>query len=146
MGEQETWNQHEEEIVNNRTWRRMFGIGGGVLASLVLATSALGFECMNASKSSQNAGAQVIIGPNDEIEFMTPGVANRIRQGLIDPESGEGFRGLIGIDFDGDGSAEISTWFGVGPDGEVPLTAQFRGPVCRGLTNIGLYLEQCVSS
>jgi hypothetical protein len=59
---------------------------------------------------------------------------------------GAGFHGLIAFDFDGDGVADASTWIGVGPDGEVPLQAQFRGPACRGLTNIGIYLEQCIGA
>jgi hypothetical protein len=49
------------------------------------------------------------------------------------------WRGSI---LDGDGIADASVFFGVGPDGEIPLTAQLRGPACRGLTNIGIYLEQ----
>jgi hypothetical protein len=42
--------------------------------------------------------------------------------------------------------ADASTWIGVGPEGEIPLEAQFRGPACRGLTNIGIYFEQCVGA
>ena len=67
-----------------------------------------------------------------------------IEQGLVDPNSGEGFHGMIAFDLTGDGIADASTWFGVGPDGEIPLVAQFKGPACKGLTNIGIYLTQCV--
>jgi hypothetical protein len=32
------------------------------------------------------------------------------------------------VDVEGDGVA--STWIGVGPEGEIPHEAQFRGPAC----------------
>jgi len=124
--------------------RRILATIGGVLASLLLASSVMAHECTNASKSSPAAGAQVVIGVNGEILFATSGVLARIEQGLIDPVTGDGYRGIIAFDIDGDGVADASTWFGVGPDGEIPLVAQFKGPACKGLTNIGIYLTQCV--
>jgi hypothetical protein len=124
--------------------RRLLAAIGGALASLILASSALAHECTNASKSSPAAGAQIIVGVDGEILFATAGVLARIEGGLIDPNTGEGFRGIIAFDFDGDKVADASTWFGVGPDGEIPLVAQFKGPACKGLTNIGIYLTQCV--
>jgi hypothetical protein len=116
------------------------------LASLLIASTALGFECTNVSKSRPSAGAQVVFGVNGEILFVTKGLANRIEQGLVDPESGEGFHGQAAFDLDGDGVADASVYFGVGPDGEIPLNAQLKGPACRGLTNIGIYFEQCLGS
>jgi hypothetical protein len=128
------------------TIRRMSAVLVAVLASLVLASSALAHECTNYSKNDPAAGAQVLIGPTGEIVWMTEGVAERIEQGVLDPDTGEGFHGLVAFDFDGDGLADFSTWIGVGPDGEIPLEAQFNGPACRGLTNIGLYLSECLAS
>jgi hypothetical protein len=78
--------------------------------------------------------------------YISDALLKRIEQGIIDPETGEGFHGIVAFDFDGDGEADASTWFGVGPDGEIPLVAQFAGPACRGLTNIGVYLTQCVGA
>jgi len=124
--------------------RRIIGVAGGVVASLVLATSAMAFECTNVSKSDPAAGAQIVFGASGEILFMTKGLANRIEQGHIDPETGEGFHGLVAFDIDGDGVADASTYIGVGPDGEIPLEAQFRGPACRGITNLGIYFSQCL--
>ena len=124
--------------------RRILGLVGGVVASLALASSAMAFECTNVSKSDPAAGAQILIGPTGEILWTTRGLANRIAQGLIDPATGEGFHGVVAFDFDGDGVADASTFIGVGPDGEIPLEAQFRGPACRGLTNLGIYFTQCV--
>ena len=40
--------------------------------------------------------------------------------------------------------ADLSTYI-VGPEGEVPLEAQLRGPACRGLTNIGIYLGSALA-
>jgi hypothetical protein len=124
--------------------RRIIGVAGGVVASLVLATSAMAFECTNVSKSDPTAGAQIVFGASGEILFVTKGLANRIEQGHIDLETGEGFHGLVAFDLDGDGVADASTYIGVGPDGEIPLDAQFRGPACRGLTNLGIYFSQCL--
>lgn len=87
-----------------------------------------------------------MFGPDDQPIYVTPGLAKRIEQGLVDPETGEGFHGIVAFDLDGDGEADASTWFGVGPDGEIPLEAQFKGPACRGLTNIGIYLTECVGA
>jgi hypothetical protein len=126
--------------------RRFIAHPAGILASLLIASTALGFECTNASKSRPTAGAQVVFGATGEILFITNGLANRIEQGLVDPDTGEGFHGQAAFDLDGDGIADASVYFGVGPDGEIPLTAQLHGPACRGLTNIGIYLEQCLGS
>jgi hypothetical protein len=126
--------------------RRVLAGFAGALASIVLAAPVLADECINASKSDPVAGAQVLIGSDGQILWVTEGGLHRIEQGLVDPDTGEGFHGLIAFDLDGDGVADISTWFGVGPDGEIPLEAQFRGPACRGLTNIGIYLEQCLGA
>jgi hypothetical protein len=124
--------------------RRVLAAFTGLLASLLLAAPVLAHECINVSKSDPTAGAQLVLGANDEVLYISRGLANRIANGAVDFETGQGFHGLIAFDVDGDGSADLSTWFGVGPDGEIPLEAQFRGPACRGLTNIGLYLQQCL--
>jgi opacity protein-like surface antigen len=126
-------------------------IGGavlGVAASLVLASSALATDCVNASKANQGAGVQLVIdAATGEIVWTTPGLAHRVERGIVDPDSGEGFHGLIGLDFDGDAVADIGTWFGVGPEGtEIPDEAQLNGPACRGVTNIGVYLTECLGS
>jgi len=115
-----------------------------VVASLAIASSALAHECTNASKSDQAAGAQALIGPTGDIVWTTEGLANRLAQGVVDPETSEGFHGLIAFDVDGDGIADFSTWIDVGPDGEVPLVAQLSGPACRGLTNLFLYFSECL--
>lgn len=124
--------------------RRVLAGFAGAVASILLAAPVLASECINVSKSDPAAGAQVLIGSDGQILWITQGGLHRIEQGLVDPDTGEGFRGMIAFDLDGDGVADISTWFGVGPDGEIPLEAQFHGPACRGLTNIGIYLEQCL--
>ena len=116
----------------------------GIVASLLIASSAFAHECINASKSGQAAGAQVLIdGTTGEILWTTEGLANRIAQGVVDPDTGAGFHGLIAFDADGDGTADYSTWVDVGPEGEVPLVAQLSGPACRGMTNLFLYFTVC---
>jgi hypothetical protein len=124
--------------------RRLAAVAVGIMASLLIASSAMAHECTNASKSSPTAGAQLIFGSEGQILWMTPGLAHRVEQGVVNGETGEGFHGLVAFDIDGDGVADLSTWLGVGPDGEIPLIAQLRGPACKGLTNIGIYFEQCM--
>jgi hypothetical protein len=87
-----------------------------------------------------------VFGPDEQPIFITQGLLSRIDRGLVDAETGEGFHGIIAFDLDGDGAADVSTWIGVGPDGQIPLEAQFAGAACRGLTNVGVYLTQCVNA
>jgi hypothetical protein len=117
-----------------------------LVASVAIASTALGHECVNASKADQRAGTQVVLGPDGEVLSISAGLASRIERGVVDFETGDGFHGLVGFDMDRDGTVDLATWMGVGPDGEVPINAQLRGPACRGLTNIGIYLEQCVAA
>jgi hypothetical protein len=125
---------------------RLTGIIGGVALSLVLASTALATNCVNASKHEQADGAQLVLDATGII-WATPGIQHRIDLGLIDTDTGEGFHGIVGFDFDGDGVADFSTWFGVGPDGdEIPENAQLNGPACRGITDIETYFTECVGS
>ena len=82
--------------------------GAAIAGALFISNGgvALAHECVNISKLEQNpgAGAQVVIGENDDIVFATNGVMNRIQKGLIDPETGDGFHGIIGFDGNGDGA------------------------------------------
>jgi hypothetical protein len=117
----------------------------GTLTSLAIASSALASDCMNASKSDQTAGVQAILDvTTGEVVWTTTGLASRLQRGLIGAD-GEGFHGLVGLDFDGDGDVDASTWIGVGPDGnEIPVGAQLNGPACRGLTSIFVYFSECL--
>lgn len=114
---------------------------GGAAALVLSAGPSLATECVNASKPL-SAGNQVILSPAGVV-WTTPGLANRFAQGLVDPETGEGFHGLVGFDFDGDGAVDFSTYV-VGPGDEIPELAQFNGPACHGVTNIGIYFSECV--
>jgi hypothetical protein len=116
---------------------------GGAAALVLSAGPSLATECVNASKQ-WTAGIQVIVDlTTGEVEWSTPGLANRFAQGLVDPETGEGFHGLVGLDFNGDGAVDFSTYV-VGPDDEIPELAQFNGPACHGVTNVGIYFSECV--
>jgi hypothetical protein len=116
----------------------------GIVASLAMVSSALATDCTNVSKSDPGAGAQALIDfTTGDIVWMTEGLAQRFERGVLGPD-GEGFHGLLAVDFDGDGVADLGTWLGVGPDGdEIPLKAQLSGPACRGLTSIGIYFTEC---
>ena len=117
----------------------------GVAASLAIASSALAMDCTNASKVDPAAGAQIVIdATTGNVLWISEGLTERLERGVVDPVSGEGFHGIIALDLDGDGSADVSTWVGVGPDGEeIPVNAQLNGPACRGLTSLGIYLTEC---
>jgi hypothetical protein len=125
--------------------RRTALVGFGSAAALVLSAGpSLAHECVNASKTDQSAGVQVIIDlTTDEVVWSTPGLANRFAQGLVDPDTGEGFHGLIGFDFNGDGVVDVSTFI-VGPEDEIPEVAQVNGPACSGIINIGTYFTECL--
>jgi hypothetical protein len=128
-------------IRRNRA-RRLAGVTGGILASLLIATSVMAHECVNANKQPA-AGVQVVFSFDGQILWLSDGLARRIEHGIVDPETGEGFHGLVGFDIDGDGSADLTTYL-VGPDDEIPMQAQLRGPACKGITNLFVYFEQCM--
>jgi hypothetical protein len=116
----------------------------GIVASLLIASSAFAHECTNASRGDPADGAQALIDANTgEILWLSQGLATRLANGVVDPNTSEGFHGLVAFDVNGDGIADFSTWIGVGPDGEVPLVAQLSGPACRGLTNLFVYFTVC---
>lgn len=119
------------------------GLAGVAAASAIVmaAGPSLAHECVNASKPAE-AGIQVLLGP-EGIEWATAGLVNRVDQGLVDPDTGEGFHGLVGFDFDGDGTVDFQTYI-VGPDDEIPELAQVNGPSCHGITNVGVYFTECV--
>jgi hypothetical protein len=121
---------------------RRVAAGAAISIGAVVAVAGPAFadHCTNASRNLHNptAGAQVILGENDEIVWATNGVYNRIDQGLIDPDSGEGFHGLVSF-------GPVSTWFGVGPEGDaLPDEAITNGPACKGITDIGVYFTECL--
>ena len=126
-----------------RMTRRM-ALGGIAAAAAIVLTAGPGLahECINASRNGI-AGAQLVLGSDDSIIWMTKGLEQRVAQGLVNPETGEGFSGLVAFDIDGDGVGDLATWI-VGPNGEIPLKAQFNGDPCKGVTNIGLWFEQCM--
>ena len=104
-------------------------------AVVVLAGPAFAHQCTNASKNEHarpGAGAQLIIGDGDELLYISKGLENRIEQGIVDFETGEGFHGQVGFQ-EGD---QIVTTYIVGPNGEIPQQAQFNGPDDRGIVNI----------
>ena len=70
--------------------RPLIGTFLGIVASLLIASSAMAHECTNASKSDPAAGAQVLIGASTgEIIWTTEGLANRLAQGVVDPVTGQ---------------------------------------------------------
>lgn len=123
---------------------RLAMAGVAVTSSVTLAAApALAHECVNASKPAA-AGVQVVFSPDGTIQWATPGLKTRFASGLVDPDTGEGFHGLVGLDFDADGVVDFSTYI-VTPDSEIPALAQLNGPACHGVTNVEVYLTQCLS-
>ena len=68
------------------------------------------------------------------VNASTPGVRVRFEHGLID-QDGNGYHGLIGLDVDGNGTADYTTYI-VGPNGELPDPAQWNGSPDHGVVNI----------
>lgn len=103
-----------------------FAIGSGL---------AYAHQCTNASKP-QDAGWRVLVGPDDSLTFNDKGLA---RQFATDPAAAfSRFSGIVGIDFDGDGDADLSTYI-VGPDDELPEVAQVAGAECHGIVHVSAY-------
>jgi hypothetical protein len=50
--------------------------------------------------------------------------------------------GSSGSTLVGDGTVDVQS-FVVGKDGEIPELAQFNGPSCHGITNVGVYFTEC---
>jgi hypothetical protein len=114
--------------------RLLVGTIGAASAFMLGAGVASADECTNADQPVA-AGAQVIINAQTgAIEWTTPGLAKRLSKGLVTPD-GEGYHGIVGLDFDGDGQADINTYI-VGPNGELPETAQQNGATCHGIVSI----------
>jgi hypothetical protein len=128
-----------------RTVRRLVLGSVAVTAALLTASGpAWAHECMNANKN-QAAGVQVVIDVNTGgIVWVSNGLQQRIDQGLVNPDTGEGFSGLLGFDLNGDGTADVSTFI-VGPNAEIPEQAQLRGSACHGVVPIEVFFTQCVS-
>ena len=101
----------------------------------ISAGSAFAHQCVNPDKQG-GAGAQVLIDLSDDsISFLTTGAQKRFESGVTTEDT---FRGLIGLDFDGDGDADLTTWI-VGKYGEIAPQAQAAGAECHGVINIEAY-------
>lgn len=115
--------------------RRLIGTALAVPVVLGMAAGpASAHECVNANKQ-QDAGVQILFDETFTPVWVSKGLQKRIDQGLVDMEEGEGFHGLMGIDFDGDLVADVSTYI-VGPFGEIAHQAQTNGAECHGIVNI----------
>ena len=104
----------------------------------VLAISsgaAFAHQCVNPNKQA-GAGAQVLIDVNDDsMTFLTAGLQKRFASGVTTQDT---FRGLLGLDFDSDGDADLTTFI-VGKFGEIAHQAQVAGAECNGIINIEAY-------
>lgn len=109
-------------------------VSAGLLA-VVTGGPAFAQHCYNPNKPA-GAGAQVVFDENfAEPVSMTNGLANRIEKGIVDVETGEGYHGIVGADFDGDGEADFSTWQ-VTPTGSIPDQAIHNGSPDHGIIEI----------
>ena len=129
-----------------KTLRRVsLGVVALTAAALIAAGPVWANHCMNASKN-QAAGVQVVIDANTgEIVWISNGLQHRVDKGLVNPDTGEGFSGLLGFDFNGDGVTDISTFI-VGPNFAIPEQAQLNGAACHGIISIPAFFAQCTTS
>jgi hypothetical protein len=126
-------------------YKAAVGVSAAILASVAFAGTAFADHCTNIQRDTHDPskGVQVVINANDgSIESANAGVVNRVNQGLIDPATGEGFRGNLGLDLDGDGTADVMTYM-VGPEGDaLPETAIQNGSPDHGIVDIGSVLPE----
>ncbi len=131
----------QEQRKAPRLRKALAGIGVATFATVAMAGTAFADHCTNIERDQHDPskGVQVIIDLTTEegaIEWANPGVLNRLDNGVIDPATGEGFRGLVGLDFDGDGTVDAMTYL-VGPEGDaLPETAIGNGSPDHGIVPI----------
>lgn len=125
--------------------RASAAIAGAAAITLIGATAASAHHCVNISKQNQAAGVQLVIDvttEEGEIVWMSKGLEQRIASGVVDPNTGEGFYGLLGLDFDGDGVADVSTYSVGGQNhGSLPGVAMENGGECHGIIEMGAFFE-----
>jgi hypothetical protein len=128
-----------------RTLRRVsLGAVALMAAALIAAGPVWAGHCTNADKNAA-AGVQAVIDLNTgAIVWISNGLQQRIDQGLVDPNTGEGFHGLLGFDLDGDAVADLTTYL-VGPNLELPEQAQLNGAPCHGVISIEAFFTECVT-
>ena len=96
-------------------------------------------QCTNANRSAD--AWRVLVGPNDDLTFKDAGLERQFEK---DPDAAfDRFSGPLGIDFDGDGDADLNIYI-VGPNSELPEPAQVNGSECNGIINVGAYFD-CLS-
>lgn len=117
--------------------RRAATVTAVTISTIALGTApALAHQCVNPDKQP-GAGAQVIMNfVTGGMSFANPGIEHRFTSGVTTEET---FRGLIGFDVDGDGTADGTTWI-VGKYGEIPQTAQQAGAACHGVINFEAWM------
>jgi hypothetical protein len=128
-----------------RTVRRVsMGAVALMAAALIAAGPVLAGHCTNADKNAA-AGVQAVIDLNTgAIVWISTGLQQRIDQGLVNPDTGEGFHGLLGFDLDGDAVADLTTFI-VTPNFALPEQAQLNGAACHGVVSIEAFFTQCVT-
>jgi hypothetical protein len=123
--------------------KALAGLGVAALATVAMGGTAFADHCTNIQRDTHDPskGVQVVINATDDsIESANAGVVNRVGQGLIDPATGAGFHGIVGLDFDGDGTVDAVTYI-VGPEGDaLPDTAINNGSPDHGIVDIGTVL------
>jgi hypothetical protein len=113
-------------------------------AAVLTAGPALAGHCTNADKNAA-AGVQAVLDLNTfQIVFVSNGLQQRIDQGLVNLQTGEGFSGLIGFDLDSDGVADLTTFI-TGPTFAIPEQAQTNGAACHGIVSIEAFFTECLA-
>ncbi len=110
---------------------KRLAIGGAIVVGGVVSTAspAFSYHCLNANKPPA-AGVQVSVNTtNGDLVFANKGAAARAEKGLLTEDS---FSGLFGLDFNGDGIVDASTFI-VTPTGQIPETAQNNGSPDHGI-------------
>ena len=115
--------------------KTVIGVLGSAAAVVLMAGPAFAHECTNASKDQNNpgAGAHLIFGCDGD------SIIGGKKHALQLLESGGFPHGWIAFDIDCDGQPDAGTYI-VGPNGEIPVTAQVNGSTEHGVMGICEYL------
>src|SRR5262245_46046825 len=112
-----------------------------LVAAVLAAGPALAGHCTNANKPP-TAGVQVTLSFVTGHIIISDNLQRRIDQGVVDPNTFEGFHGLAGFDVTGDDVADLTTFI-VGPNFAIPEQAQLNGAACHGIVSIEAFLAEC---
>jgi hypothetical protein len=122
--------------------RSMVVVGSALTIVAMTAGASFAHECVVVNKPA-TAGAHVTFNEVTGDLVASTSLQKRIDNLGMDAVE-ERYKGVIGLDFDGDGVADASTFTLGTPTGSIPDAAMFNGSDCNGVVHYTA-LEGCMT-